>query len=123
VRTDADGEAGAAGAAGARGGGVGGGVGGGGVQIVDTVSQEQLLREQAARRPASTSEEGALTVDKEVYYVGVIDILCEYGFQKQLEHSYKAAKYGERVGAQNFSVVDPVQYSARFQNFLADGIA
>ncbi|EOD08513.1 hypothetical protein EMIHUDRAFT_249031 [Emiliania huxleyi CCMP1516] len=61
--------------------------------------KEQLLREQAARRPASASEEGALTVDKE------------------------AAKYGERVGAQNFSVVDPVQYSARFQNFLADGIA
>ncbi|EOD33866.1 hypothetical protein EMIHUDRAFT_455689 [Emiliania huxleyi CCMP1516] len=54
-------------------------------------AHEQLLREQAARRPASASEEGALTVDKEVYYVGVIDILCEYGFQKQLEHSYKAA--------------------------------
>lgn len=35
----------------------------------------------------------------------------------------QAAKYGERVGAQNFSVVDPLQYSQRFQNFIADGIA
>jgi len=33
----------------------------------------------------------------ETYYVGVIDILCEYSFMKQLEHSYKAAKYREKV--------------------------
>ena len=57
-----------------------------------------------------------------MYYVGVIDILCEYGLKKQLEHHYKAAKHGEKVGAQNFSVVDPLQYSTRFQNFIADGL-
>ena len=61
-------------------------------------------------------------VGKELYFVGLIDILCEYGLKKQLEHHYKAAKHGERVGAQNFSVVDPVQYSTRFQNFVADAL-
>lgn len=54
--------------------------------------------------------------------MGLIDILCEYGLKKQLEHHYKAAKHGERVGKQNFSVVDPVQYSDRFQKFVADAL-
>ena len=61
-------------------------------------------------------------VGKEVYFIGCIDILCEYGLKKQLEHHYKAAKHGERVGAQNFSVVDPLQYSTRFQNFVAEAL-
>ena len=59
---------------------------------------------------------------KEIYFIGCIDILCEYGLKKQLEHHYKAAKHGERVGAQNFSVVDPLQYSTRFQNFVAEAL-
>ena len=58
----------------------------------------------------------------EIYFVGLIDILCEYGLKKQLEHHYKAAKHGESVGNQNFSVVDPVQYSDRFQKFVADAL-
>ena len=61
-------------------------------------------------------------VGKEVYFIGCIDILCEYGLKKQLEHHYKAAKHGEKVGAQNFSVVDPLQYSTRFQNFVAEAL-
>ena len=28
-------------------------------------------------------------VGKEIYYIGCIDILCEYGLKKQLEHHYK----------------------------------
>ena len=61
-------------------------------------------------------------VGKEVYFIGCIDILCEYGLRKQLEHQYKAAKTGEKTGAQNFSVVDPLQYSNRFQNFVAEAL-
>ena len=53
----------------------------------------------------------------------MIDILCEYGLKKQLEHHYKAARHGERGGAPaSFSVVDPVQYSSRFQRFLEGAI-
>ena len=62
-------------------------------------------------------------VGKEVYFIGCIDILCEYGLKKQLEHHYKAARHGERGGAPaSFSVVDPVQYSSRFQRFLEGAI-
>ena len=39
-----------------------------------------------------------------------------------LTYHHKAAKHGERVGNQNFSVVDPVQYSERFQKFVADAL-
>lgn len=82
-----------------------------------------LDAEAGAGRAAATRPEPAADLNKEVYYMGVIDILCEYGFKKQIEHSYKAAKYGEKVGAQNFSVVDPSQYSQRFQNFIEASIA
>ena len=61
-------------------------------------------------------------VGKEIYFVGCIDILCEYGLKKQLEHHNQAAKHGEKVGSQNFSVVDPQQYSTRFQNFISEAI-
>ena len=102
----------------------------GSVQIVDTVSQQQLHREhqrRTAAEPLSMRGSGQRTIEpdepevgKEMYFIGCIDILCEYGLKKQLEHHYKAAKHGEKVGAQNFSVVDPQQYSTRFQNFVAE---
>mmetsp|Transcript_33955 Transcript_33955/g.72517 ORF Transcript_33955/g.72517 Transcript_33955/m.72517 type:complete len:431 (-) Transcript_33955:49-1341(-) len=134
-----EGEAGGGGASGDAGGGFAGGLWeaehqrGAAVKIVDTVSQEEL-HDQISRRGRQADEESeseladdsgseATELYKEVYYVGVIDILCEYGLKKQLEHHYKAAKHGEKVGAQNFSVVDPLQYSSRFQNFVADGLA
>jgi len=98
------------------------------VKILDTVSQQQLHREHMSKVPGvsdrqrSASDDGEPEVGKEVYFVGLIDMLCEYGLKKQLEHHYKAAKHGEKVGAQNFSVVDPTQYSTRFQNFIADAL-
>ena len=125
------------GASGAAGSGEGGRAGGGeggeaaGVQIVEAVSQQELHREHQRRgatsiQPATDrSDRGAPDepeVGKEVYFVGCIDILCEYGLKKQLEHHYKAAKHGEKVGAQNFSVVDPLQYSTRFQNFIGEAL-
>jgi len=96
------------------------------VAIVDTVSQQQLHRDILSR--GAHDKRGQLTladepeVGKEVYFVGLIDILCEYGLKKQLEHHYKAAKHGEKAGGQTFSVVDPVEYSTRFQNFIADAL-
>ena len=121
------------GASSAAGGGGDGGRGDGeaaGVQIVEAVSQQELHREHqrrgaSAQPPTDRSDRGAPDepeVGKEVYFVGCIDILCEYGLKKQLEHHYKAAKHGEKVGAQNFSVVDPLQYSTRFQNFIAEAL-
>lgn len=94
------------------------------VRILDTVSQQQLHEEHRNRMHTSSCK-GRAVADEgagEIYFVGLIDILCEYGLKKQLEHHYKAAKHGERVGNQNFSVVDPVQYSDRFQKFVADAL-
>lgn len=45
-----------------------------------------------------------------------------YYHTDSLTYHHKAAKHGERVGNQNFSVVDPVQYSERFQKFVADAL-
>ena len=107
------------------------------VQIVEAVSQQQLHREHQRRAPRDTPSGGGggggwvavranepeePEVGREVYFIGCIDILCEYGLRKQLEHQYKAAQTGEMTGAQNFSVVDPLQYSNRFQNFVADAL-
>jgi hypothetical protein len=130
----------AGGSASARACGGAGGSGEGGassIQIVEAVSQQQLHREhqrrstgeayRALERGGSASSNRANEPEepelgKEIYFIGCIDILCEYGLKKQLEHHYKAAKHGEKVGAQNFSVVDPVQYSTRFQNFVAEAL-
>ena len=90
------------------------------VRILDTVSRQQL-QEEALRRGGGGADPPPAG-GAEAYFVGVIDILCEYGLKKQLEHHYKAAKHGEKVGAQNFSVVDPLQYSTRFQNFVAEAL-
>ena len=111
------------------------GAAGSSVQIVEAVSQQQLHREHQRRstapEPAPTgrgnrggrsNEPDEPEVGKEIYFIGCIDILCEYGLKKQLEHHYKAARHGEKVGAQNFSVVDPVQYSTRFQNFVSEAL-
>ena len=116
------------------------------VQIVEAVSQQQLHREHQRRAPRDTpsgsggggggggggvgggrvadraNDPEEPEVGKEVYFIGCIDILCEYGLKKQLEHHYKAARTGEVTGAQNFSVVDPLQYSNRFQNFVAEAL-
>ena len=69
-----------------------------------------------------------LQVGKEIYFVGLIDVLCEYGLKKQLEHHYKAARHGEKYSSgkeasfQNFSAVDPSQYSRRFRKFVDDAL-
>ena len=91
------------------------------VRILDTVSRQQL-QEEALRRGGGGADPPPAG-GAEAYFVGVIDILCEYGLKKQLEHHYKAARHGERGGAPaSFSVVDPVQYSSRFQRFLEGAI-
>jgi hypothetical protein len=100
------------------------GAGAGGQQGQECGGAEASGRDSgSAFAAAAPRTDATADPNKEVYYLGVIDILCEYGFKKQLEHSYKAAKYGQKIGAQSFSVVDPSQYSQRFQNFIEACIA
>ena len=63
------------------------------VRILDTVSQEELHEEQLKRTPAPRGRGGGPEESGgEIYFVGLIDILCEYGLKKQLEHHYKASQ-------------------------------
>ncbi|GAM27709.1 hypothetical protein SAMD00019534_108850 [Acytostelium subglobosum LB1] len=53
----------------------------------------------------------------EYYFMGVIDILMLYSLRKQVEHAYKSIfNRGE------ISAVDPVEYAARFINFIRETI-
>ncbi|KAM9968680.1 hypothetical protein ACTFIW_000553 [Dictyostelium discoideum] len=51
----------------------------------------------------------------EYYFMGIIDILMLYSFRKQIEHTYKSIFSKGEV-----SSVDPVEYAARFINFISD---
>ena len=63
------------------------------MRILDTVSQEELHEEQLKRTPAPRGRGGGPEESGgEIYFVGLIDILCEYGLKKQLEHHYKASQ-------------------------------
>jgi len=53
---------------------------------------------------------------EEFYFVGIIDILMLYSARKKAEHAYKALKYNK----DEISSVNPVAYSKRFQNFIAE---
>ncbi|XP_055024026.2 phosphatidylinositol 4-phosphate 5-kinase-like protein 1 isoform X1 [Misgurnus anguillicaudatus] len=48
------------------------------------------------------------------YFVGIIDIFTEYGFQKKLENLWKRIKYPRRA----FSTVSPSAYSLRFNQWV-----
>ncbi|KAF2070821.1 hypothetical protein CYY_007868 [Polysphondylium violaceum] len=53
----------------------------------------------------------------EYYFMGIIDILMLYSFRKRVEHKYKSLFNKGEV-----SSVDPVEYAARFINFISDTI-
>ncbi|KAL9657988.1 hypothetical protein ABK040_016638 [Willaertia magna] len=51
----------------------------------------------------------------EIYFIGVIDILIEYGLRKRGENLIKTIYFGDENG---ISVVEPTQYARRFLNFI-----
>ncbi|KYQ93877.1 putative phosphatidylinositol phosphate kinase [Tieghemostelium lacteum] len=53
----------------------------------------------------------------EFYFIGIIDILMLYTFRKQVEHSYKSLFNRGEVSA-----IEPVEYAARFINFISETI-
>lgn len=53
---------------------------------------------------------------KTIYYIGLIDMLIQYGMKKQLEHTYKRTILG---GSDNdISVIPPEKYAKRFLDFI-----
>jgi len=55
----------------------------------------------------------------ELYYMGVIDILTEYGTKKKLEHGIKSVNHK----SSEISAVNPSAYAERFKKFLKSAIS
>uniref|UniRef100_A0A672G1P5 Phosphatidylinositol 5-phosphate 4-kinase type-2 gamma n=1 Tax=Salarias fasciatus TaxID=181472 RepID=A0A672G1P5_SALFA len=57
---------------------------------------------------------------REVYFMGLIDVLTQYDTKKKAAHAAKAVKHG--AGAE-ISTVHPEQYAKRFKEFIANMFA
>jgi 1-phosphatidylinositol-5-phosphate 4-kinase len=57
---------------------------------------------------------------REIYFLGIVDILTHYGVKKQAAKVAKTVKYGS--SADGISTVDPEQYASRFLDFVANAI-
>ncbi len=71
------------------------------------------------RPPFYQTFDGGLLSDdgKEIYYLGIIDTLIEYGMLKFAEHQIKSLIQGNDI-----SVIEPKDYSARFIRFMLQSI-
>lgn len=50
---------------------------------------------------------------KEIYFMGIIDILIKFEAKKKMENFFKKIPYGDEV-----SVIPPTSYSDRFYSFI-----
>jgi len=73
-----------------------------------------------------TKEDGGVSsqnvdgsMGNELYYMGVIDILTEYGTKKKLEHGLKSVNHK----SSEISAVNPSAYAERFKKFLKGAIS
>lgn len=57
---------------------------------------------------------------REIYFLGLVDILTHYGMKKQAAKVAKAVKYGSSVDG--ISTVEPDQYATRFLEFISKAI-
>lgn len=64
-----------------------------------------------ARKPDSTPL-------NEYYYLGIIDILMIYTVRKKIENTYKSIRW--KTAPDEISAINPVDYSHRFQKFIAE---
>nr|XP_019968075.1 PREDICTED: phosphatidylinositol 5-phosphate 4-kinase type-2 gamma-like [Paralichthys olivaceus] len=54
---------------------------------------------------------------REVYFMGLIDVLTQYDTKKKAAHAAKTVKHG--AGAE-ISTVHPEQYAKRFRDFISN---
>jgi len=58
--------------------------------------------------------EGIMSADgRDIYYIGIIDILTQFNSRKKMEYVFKSVAYGKGISA-----VPPKQYAERFQKFI-----
>lgn len=56
---------------------------------------------------------------KEIYYIGLVDILTYYGIRKELETAVKSVKYG---ADSEISTIKPIDYAKRFLDFILKSV-
>ena len=69
--------------------------------------------------PFAEQDYGALLSEdgKELYYIGIIDILTFYNTKKRVEHCVKSIIYGDDI-----SCVPPRKYAQRFARYMEKSI-
>jgi len=91
-----------------------------------TAVLHQLFRHNEAVASSKVSRSGAGT--QEVYFMGIVDIMTEYGLRKQLEHHLNGEQASEGVAGDGSAsgnsamapMPDPISYSRRFQAYLSE---
>jgi 1-phosphatidylinositol-4-phosphate 5-kinase len=93
------------------------------------IEEEQLLSREATvetqkdrgRLSMFHQDEGGLltpviegTTTRELYYIGIIDILQSYNAEKHVAHFFKSMKYNHK----KISTVEPEFYAQRFKKFV-----
>lgn len=75
---------------------------------------------QRAAKPFWAQEQGGMIGEDGdcIYFVGIIDILIEYGLKKKMEAKSKGVLYDKNI----VSVTDPQSYAQRFTDFLTGAV-
>lgn len=79
--------------------------------LLQRMTFSQLARKQKGMAAMTESGEAVLL------FVGIIDILQQFGMTKKCEHLAKGVRYFEHKN--EISVVPPTQYALRFKDFIA----
>lgn len=74
--------------------------------------------QSAAESPAGLARGYPSTDGSRVYYLGIIDILCQYDAKKKLETFFKSIRY-DRKG---ISAIPPQDYAERFLDFISSHV-
>jgi 1-phosphatidylinositol-5-phosphate 4-kinase len=56
---------------------------------------------------------------REIYYIGLVDVLTQFGLRKRTAQAAKTVKHGTTA---EISTVHPEQYAKRFYDFIAKAI-
>ena len=83
------------------------------------ISQDAIDTKKKFRELYDFDDGGILSsTGKKVYYIGIIDILTEYGFAKKTEHLAKMIRYC----SEKMSCIPPKKYKERYIKYMKNNI-
>uniref|UniRef100_A0A8C7S5W5 Phosphatidylinositol 5-phosphate 4-kinase type-2 gamma n=1 Tax=Oncorhynchus mykiss TaxID=8022 RepID=A0A8C7S5W5_ONCMY len=86
-----------------------------GIHDVGRAEREEEEGEEPSNEEEGEPENGL--AQREVYFMGLIDVLTQYDTKKKAAHAAKTVKHG--AGAE-ISTVHPEQYAKRFRDFISN---